>query len=229
VTSAEMKRDRKRARRAERQAAEREAARRAQTKRRIRLAVIAVVVGAAVVGGAVLMVRGADASLGVPAAEASGESLPPYPADGAGDPAEGMAAPTVTGYDPDGGDVLLGAAGRPQAIGFMAHWCPHCQDEVPEIVEWVDGGNLPDGVDLVAVSSQHQPARPNWPPDAWLEREGWQGAILVDHDDTAAEAYEARGTPFWVFVDASGTVVARHPGRLTLDQLDAYIAAIDGG
>jgi cytochrome c biogenesis protein CcmG, thiol:disulfide interchange protein DsbE len=229
VTSATSKRERKKARRAERLEAERAASRRQQRGRRIRIAIIGVVVVAAVIALAVWMVRGADATLGVPAAEVSGEPLAPFPGAGAPDPAVGSTAPDVTGYDPAGNVVEIGATGQPQALSFLAHWCPHCQDEVPEVVAWIDEGNAPEGVDIVAVSTMHDPARPNWPPDTWLEREGWQGDVLVDHDDSAAEAYGLSGTPYWVFVDADGTVTGRHAGRLSLEGLEEQMQALVDG
>ncbi len=232
MNATNTKRERKKARRAERIAAERAAAKRQQMLRRARVGLLALLVVGAIVAAALFMVRGADATLGVPAPEVSGEapSLPPPPAEqGAEDPAVGSRAPQITGYDPDGEPVQIGGTGQPQALSFLAHWCPHCQAEVPEVVEWVEEGNLPSGVDLVAVSTQHDPARPNWPPDRWLADEGWQGPVLVDHDLTASEAYGARGTPFWVFVDGDGTVVARHPGRLTLGELADYVDALERG
>ncbi|MEP6299655.1 MAG: hypothetical protein ABJ382_20225, partial [Ilumatobacter sp.] len=49
-----------------------------------------------------------------------------------GDPAIGVAAPVVTGQSFDGSEIVIGApTENPTMIVFLAHWCPHCNDEVP--------------------------------------------------------------------------------------------------
>jgi hypothetical protein len=154
---------------------------------------------------------------------ASGTPLPEFTGEG-DDPAVGMTLPTLTGTDQAGAPMTIGASGRPTMIVFLAHWCPHCQSEVPVIQEWVDGGGLPSGVDLVSVSTAIDPARPNYPPDAWLNREGWTAPVLVDADGTAAAAAGLSAFPFFVGIDADATVVARTSGELSLDQLDALAA-----
>jgi thiol-disulfide isomerase/thioredoxin len=111
--------------------------------------------------------------------------------------------------------------GRFTMVLFVAHWCPHCQREVPLVQQWVDQGGLPEGVDLVSVSTAIDPSRPNYPPDAWLAREGWTAPVLVDADNSAAEAAGLTAYPFFVAVRADGTVVQRTSCELTTDQLDA--------
>ena len=59
------------------------------------------------------------------------------------------------------------------AIWFVAHWCPHCQAEVPRIVALAEQGRLPEGVDVAAVSTAVDATAPNYPPSAWLDRVGW--------------------------------------------------------
>src|SRR5690606_20257865 len=82
-------------------------------------------------------------------------------------------------------------------------------------------GGLPEGVDLVAVSTAADERRPNYPPAAWLDREGWTAPTLVDGDGAAATASGGSAFPFFVAVDGGGTVVARTSGELGADQPDA--------
>lgn len=150
-----------------------------------------------------------------------GTPLPPAPGDPSEDPAVGAAAPVVTGAGFDGTAVTIGGAGQPQLIGFMAAWCPHCQDELPEVGEWLRAGGVPEGLEVVAVSTGLDPARPNWPPDAWFEREEYPGPVLVDDGEgSVGRAYGLTGTPYWVGVSAEGEVVVRVTGRLGLDTLE---------
>lgn len=50
---------------------------------------------------------------------------------------------------------------------------------------------FPDSVDIYLVATSYSPSQPNWPPSAWLEREGWTIAVIVD--DPQSTAYEAFG------------------------------------
>ena len=58
------------------------------------------------------------------------------------------------------------------------------------------------------------PARPNYPPDAWLKREQWSAPVLVDGDGSVADAYGLSAFPYWVAVDREGKVVMRATGEL---------------
>lgn len=158
---------------------------------------------------------------------AAGEPLPQFTAT-ADDPAVGMKLPTLNGNDQTGAPMTVGADGRPTMIMFVAHWCPHCQREVPVVQQWVDDGHLPDTVDLVSVSTAIDPNRPNYPPDVWLANEGWTAPVLVDGDDTAAQAVGLSAYPFFVAIDGDGTVVLRASGELTTDQLDAVASMLAG-
>ncbi|AXV06198.1 hypothetical protein DVS28_a1505 [Euzebya pacifica] len=228
MSTTSSKRERQKARRAERLAEEQAEERRAGMRNRLVTVIGAVVALAVVVGVGILLVQGSDASLGVPAATADdGSVLPDIPQAGA-DPAIGTEAPVVVGYEPDGTALAIGGEGAPQAVVFMAHWCPHCQEELPLIGDWVADGQLADGVQLVAVSTLHDPARPNWPPDEWLASEDFPGEVLVDSDGAAAEAWGLSGTPMWVFTDADGTVVARYSGQIDAERFAEATALAAG-
>ena len=230
MSSTETKRERQKARRAERLAAEQQSARRSGRQRAV-LTVIAAIAGLALVGALVyLAMQGTDVTLGVATAQVEGDALPVASGSAGADASVGQTAPTVEGATPDGGSVTIGeGAGTAQAVVFMAHWCPHCQEEAPLIAEWVTDGQLADGVELVAVSTRHDPARPNWPPDEWLEREAFPGEVLVDGDDAVAEAWGLGGTPMWVFTKADGTVVGRYSGQIDADTFAAATAAAAAG
>lgn len=154
-----------------------------------------------------------------------GEALPPLPETGS-DPAVGSPMPVVTGTGMDGAPLTVPAPGRPTMVMYLAHWCPHCQAEVPVVQQWVDDGGLPEGVDLVAVSTAIDERRPNYPPADWLDGEGWTAPVLVDGDDSAADAAGLTAFPFFVAVDADGNVVGRTSGELTPSQLDSIVAEL---
>lgn len=135
--------------------------------------------------------------------------------------AVGSPAPTLEGVSFDDGaePVQFGGTGEPQLIAFMAHWCPHCQADLPKLVDVMDAGRIPEEVEVVGVSTLQDPSRPNWPPKAWMTTVGFDGTIVVDNDQTAFDTFGAAGTPFWVAVDASGNVVGRASGEIGEDRM----------
>lgn len=157
----------------------------------------------------------------------AGAALPPH---GEGvDAAVGMPAPEMTGAAFDGAAVAISNDGTPKVLMFLAHWCPHCQKEVPVIAEWIEQNGPPEGVALVSIATATVAERPNYPPSAWLEREGWQPVVLADDEQgSAATAYGLTAFPFFVAVDAQGKVVERVSGELTVQQIEDLVARARG-
>jgi len=146
----------------------------------------------------------------------TGEPLPPY--GEATDRAIGMPIPAVAGEDFEGDAVLLADDGRPKIVIFLAHWCPHCQAEVPVLQDLVDEGLLPDGIDLIGIATSTSQTRENFPPSRWLERDGWSSPVIVDDGEfSVARAFGLSAFPFWVFVAEDGTVSGRLTGELPGD------------
>jgi thiol-disulfide isomerase/thioredoxin len=157
------------------------------------------------------------------------EALPELPQGGA-DPAVGLLAPAVEGQDLAGEPIAIPGAGRPKVVMFLAHWCPHCQAEVPRIGDWVADNGLPEDVDVVSVATATDETKPNYPPGAWLQGEGWPIDVLVDDQQgTAAIGYGLTGFPFFVAVDAEGNVVQRASGELSVQQWEALLDAARTG
>jgi thiol-disulfide isomerase/thioredoxin len=144
-----------------------------------------------------------------------GTPLPQLP-DSDVDPATGMVAPVLKGASFDGkAQTIGGRTGKPTLVMFVAHWCPHCQAEVPRVVGWRADGTIPAGIDLVAVSTAASANYPNYPPSAWLERVKWPGRVMADDDQSsAATAYGLPVYPFFVALDKEGKVVDRGSGEL---------------
>jgi thiol-disulfide isomerase/thioredoxin len=148
----------------------------------------------------------------------TGTALPEYE-PGAADPAVGQDIPEVKGQSFDGSPVTIGNDGRSKLIVFVAHWCPHCQKEIPLLADWLKSNSLPDGVDLYTVSTGVTDKRPNYPPSTWLRKEGWTAATLADSaEQQAADAFGLSAFPYFVAVDGSGKVVARTSGEISTGQ-----------
>ena len=141
------------------------------------------------------------------------------------DPAVGLTAPTLRGTDYSGADVTIApGTGGPMMIVFLAHWCPHCNDEIPVLLEWRDSGDMPAELQVFGVSTAVSDERPNYPPGEWLRDKGWEWPVLADDAQlTAANTYGVTGFPFFVIVDADGNVAARGSGEIPIEDLDALV------
>ncbi len=155
----------------------------------------------------------------------NGNSLPVYSPTG-DDPAKGLVAPVVAGHNDQGLPVTIEPTGKPMLVVFAAHWCTHCQNELPILQAWLDSGGAPSDVEFRSVSTAIDPTAPNYPPAAWLERIGWTVPVIVDPTGSVANAYGLNAFPFLVVLDGDGKVVARMAGEIGTDALDALLAAV---
>jgi thiol-disulfide isomerase/thioredoxin len=162
----------------------------------------------------------------------TGEALPAFDSvSSATDAAIGMPAPVVSGKGFTGTEITTDGAGTPTLLVFLAHWCPHCQREVPLLVQWEKDGKTPTGVDVIAVATGTDPANPNYPPSEWLAREEFPALwpVIADSaDKKAANAFGLSGYPYFVLVDAQGKVFKRLSGEIPMDELTAIIDQMIG-
>jgi thiol-disulfide isomerase/thioredoxin len=146
--------------------------------------------------------------------------------DPASDPAMGKTAPTLNGYTFAGNPVTIapGASAQPLMLVFLAHWCPHCNREVPRLIDWQKQGLVPEGLRVIGVTTASRNDQANWPPSDWIEEMKWPFEVFVDSEEgSAANAYGVDGFPFIVIVNAEGKIVGRHSGELELADLDAFV------
>lgn len=193
-------------------------------------AVAAIVIAAAVIA----VVAGGSSSSEGPKAVAEtfdvtvkGSPLPAF-ADGPADPAVGMMAPTLLGSNFDGTPrVIDPAAGRPQLVVFLAHWCPACNQEVPELVKWHEQGRVPANLSVTAVSTGVREGSANYPPSRWLDKRSWPSAdwaVMADSKSSdAGNAFGVRSYPSSVIIGSDGRVLARHSGVLGLDAYEVWV------
>ena len=144
------------------------------------------------------------------------------------DAAVGSPAPLVVGQSFDGSDVRIDPAdGRAKVILFLAHWCPHCQNEVPIVQAWLDGNDLPESVDVIAVVTATREDQPNFPPADWLTREGWSAPVLVDDQaNQVAGAFGLKAFPFFVVVGSDGLVVERLAGAIPVSEFERLLLSV---
>ena len=155
----------------------------------------------------------------------TGEPLPVMP-EGGTDPGIGSKVPVVTGYNFAGDPVSLdvAASARPTMVVFLAHWCPHCNAEIPRLIEWQQSGAVPSDLRVIGVSTGVASDRPNYPPSDWVVAKQWPWPVMADSEgQDAAIAYGVSGYPFFAIVGADGKIKVRASGEVEIDALNQIV------
>ncbi len=196
----------------------------ASLDRRVLLA-IALMAAVSITIGVVVVLTGNGSSPSViqtsDSVQVFGDKLPTFTDTGA-DAAIGATAPSFSTVDFEGNFHEVTGNGGPndtaKVVGIFAHWCPHCQREVPIVSQWLADNQLPDRVEVVAVSSLVNSGRGNYPPSTWFASVDWPGPVLLDSTDNAiADAYGLSTIPYWVVLSPDNTVLDRRSGEIGAD------------
>jgi thiol-disulfide isomerase/thioredoxin len=193
---------------------------------------VAVVIIAAIAGGD----NSKESNTGIKIEEVravdilAGTSLASYDDAASTDDAIGQTAPHISGATLEGDFVsTLPEDGNYKMIVFLAHWCPHCQREVPRLVDWAAAGEVPDNLDVMAVSTAVDESRGNYPPSEWLTDEGWKYPIMADDSvGTAASSFGLSSFPYFVLLSPDNEVLARRSGEIEIDDLKALLTSAMG-
>tara|TARA_B100000941_G_C28364962_1_gene479034 strand:- start:125 stop:727 length:603 start_codon:yes stop_codon:yes gene_type:complete len=189
-----------------------------------------------IIAGAVVLVLGLAIAIGVtlssepvaaelPAGETTvtGNVLPQYAGENDDNVALGLPAPSFSAPDQNSEIFELEKNGNAKALLFLAHWCPHCQREVPVVQRFINSNGVPNGIEVIAVATSIDRGRDNYPPQEWLEREGWSETQIYDLDREIGEAYGLNAFPYWVFLDKDLNVIARRTGNLPEDMVGGLL------
>jgi thiol-disulfide isomerase/thioredoxin len=157
----------------------------------------------------------------------TGTALERYNSSANPDPAVGTVIPTVKGSAFDGSPVTITNDGKPKVLLFVAHWCPHCQREVPKLAPDLRENPLPAGVEMITVSTNVNSQAPNYPPSEWLADNSWPTPVMADDaDSSAAAAFGTASFPYFVFTDAQGRVVSRISDEISVEEFRQRVNAI---
>lgn len=180
-------------------------------------------------GNHLARVPGEVTSQVAPSALIDGDPLPKFE-PGLPDPAIGMRAPDFTSshYDDTEATVVM-SDGKGKVLLFLAHWCPHCQNEVKNLQAWFPEGDIPENVDLVAISTAVAEGSPNYPPSDWFVQSDWPLPVVRDTaQGTINTAFGLSGFPYVVVVDPQGDVVVRHSGNAPTQTFEGFLMAAAG-
>jgi thiol-disulfide isomerase/thioredoxin len=132
------------------------------------------------------------------------------------DPALGVQISGMTGPEYYSGETLAvdAADGKARAWLVWAHWCPYCQQDLPEVKAWVEANaaDFPD-FEVVSLTTSIDDARGN-PLVPYLDELQLPFPVIVDADGSLSSQLGLNAFPFWVFTGPDGTVLGRTAGLL---------------
>jgi thiol-disulfide isomerase/thioredoxin/cell division protein FtsL len=147
-------------------------------------------------------------------------TLPPFE-QGQPDAALGVVLGEVTApeYYSETDVTVDPSDGTIRAWMVWAHWCPYCQQELPDLTEWyaANAENYPN-VELLSVTTSIDPARGN-PLEPYLDDLQLSFPTLVDVDLSLAEQFGTSAFPFWVFTAPDGSTLLRIAGYLEIERV----------
>ena len=157
--------------------------------------------------------------------EVKGDPLPPFDSAVEVDPAIGKPMPIVTGSTFDGLPMTIGGpTDGPTLYAFFAHWCPHCNDEIPNLIELQARAGIPAGMSVVGISTGVDSSAPNYPPSKWTVNKDWPWPMMADDaQSTSFVVNGGSGFPYLMLVDKSGNVLARESGEHSAEDTAKWI------
>ncbi|HVW33052.1 MAG TPA: TlpA disulfide reductase family protein [Acidimicrobiia bacterium] len=136
------------------------------------------------------------------------------------DPKHSGPAPAFTRAATDGSTVSLASlAGRPLVVNFFGAWCEQCINELPLLTQM--HARYP-GVAIVGILYRESPEAGRTAAD----HGGATWPILVDPDESVADAWGVSGAPATFFVRADGTIAGDLLGPVSIGLLEKQFRKI---
>lgn len=166
-----------------------------------------------------------------PAPELSSDApgLPFFEDNESADPAVGQLLGELAGNEWEIGQELAVALddGTARAIVVWAHWCPSCQELLPQLAEWQTSTEASlENSELITIASAAEQDTDN-PLTDYLTEQDFPFPVILDSSNELAARLGVNAFPFWVFVSPDGQVIGRLVGQLPPDQFASLLADLD--
>lgn len=134
-------------------------------------------------------------------------------------PAPGFNLPQMNNPATDAS--LARTKGEYTVVNFWASTCSACIREMPDLQK--AHRTLGDSVAFLGIDV----ADPAGPAAAFAKKSGVTYPLLADANGTAAGAYRIPGLPFTAIIGPDGTLLVRHPGTFSAEQLEFIIQTLE--
>lgn len=134
-------------------------------------------------------------------------------------PAPGFNLPQLN--NPASDVSLARTRGKYTVVNFWASTCSACIREMPDLQ--AAHRTLGESVAFLGIDV----ADPAGPAAAFARKSGVTYPLLADANGTAAGAYRIPGLPFTAIIGPDGTLLVRHPGTFSAEQLEYIIATLE--
>ena len=142
---------------------------------------------------------------------------PHYPAQAAN---VGNTLPAYSFERLEGGAVELPPKdGKIYVINLWATWCPPCRTEMPDLQAFYDKYKDSSNVGIYLINHAEQPNKIR----EFLRKGNFSMPVLLDPAGQGAKMLSTRALPTTVVVDASGKVLFRKVGAVTLSELERAV------
>jgi cytochrome oxidase Cu insertion factor (SCO1/SenC/PrrC family) len=111
--------------------------------------------------------------------------------------------------------------GKYLVLNFWASTCPICTRELPAIQKVDESGDKNSVIVGVDVSD------PATAATTFIKRAGTSYPMLADSSGVAAGQFQIPGLPYTVILSPKGSVVVRHPGAITTEQLEYLLQTLE--
>ena len=138
----------------------------------------------------------------------------------------GRTLPTfeLASLDGDGTIRTADIVGKPHVINFWASWCSACRAEHKVLVELGQILGRDDKIRIIGINYQDRQAD----AERFLNEFGaFPYPSALDPNARTGVDFGVFGLPETFFVDANGTVRARHIGPLTIPDAEKYIRLLE--
>ena len=154
----------------------------------------------------------------------TGTALPNHDSKASADAAIGMPAPKLEGKSFDGSPISVVPGSGPLMVVFVAHWCPHCNSEIPVLRQWLAAGLVPKELTVIGVSTGNDKGAAHYPPSNWIREIGFPWPTMTDSPKSeAGRAYGLTTYPYFVIVGKDGLVKLRSSGEIPIANLTSMV------
>ena len=114
-----------------------------------------------------------------------------------------------------------GQLGKTVVVNFWNSWCIPCQQEHPALAEWWKQHQADDSVTMLGIVREDTQRA----IERYVRDESVTWPVAMDPGGKASLAFGTRGQPETYVISPSGVVVASQYGPVTVQSLDAMVAA----